>query len=109
AHPHGLAVTAGLVGARLPCGGPGVTAAYPIRIKLRVRRGVEMGKSFSDRTFAVEQVVLSQSAAVPLLARFTAVWLEDSTTVVLPDALEGLWRGCGGRTAAGTRYAVTSQ
>lgn len=57
---------------------------------------------------AMEQVVHSQPAAVSLLNRFTAVYLEDSTTVSLPDALEELWRGCGG-SAEGSRAAIKFQ
>jgi hypothetical protein len=34
--------------------------------------------------------------AIPLLQRFAAVDLDDSSTITLPDALAGEWRGCGG-------------
>src|SRR5690606_30611247 len=34
--------------------------------------------------------------AVPLLARFPAVLLHDSTTISLPDLLAEQFRGCGG-------------
>jgi hypothetical protein len=34
--------------------------------------------------------------AIPLLQRFAAVELADSSTVVLPDALRETWHGCGG-------------
>lgn len=33
--------------------------------------------------------------ALPLLARFTAVQIEDSTTIGLPDELAAIWQGCG--------------
>jgi hypothetical protein len=45
---------------------------------------------------AVQQVVSGQSVPLPVLARFAAVLLVDSTTVALPAALAHLWRGCGG-------------
>lgn len=46
---------------------------------------------------ALGQLVLADPVAVPLLTRFTAVYLEDSTIVRLPDALEEVFRGCGGK------------
>jgi hypothetical protein len=55
---------------------------------------------------AIEAVVLAEPVAVPLLARFPAVVLLDSTTVALPDALATVWAGCGGRVAAGTQAAL---
>jgi hypothetical protein len=58
---------------------------------------------------AIGHVVASQPAAGPLLQRFDAVYIDDSTTVRLPDALEELWRGCGGSTADGTRSAIKFQ
>jgi DDE family transposase len=33
--------------------------------------------------------------ALPLLARFSAVQVQDSTTISLPDGLVAIWRGCG--------------
>lgn len=36
-----------------------------------------------------------------LLSRFGAVLIEDSSTVLLPQALADWWRGCGGGTRAG--------
>jgi len=45
---------------------------------------------------AVTRVLAARPAAVPLLQRFAGgVWLLDSTTVALPDALAHVWRGCG--------------
>jgi hypothetical protein len=56
---------------------------------------------------AVGQVIASQPAAAPLLERFAAVHIQDSTTVALPDCLGDLWRGCGG--SGGGRAAVKLQ
>ena len=42
------------------------------------------------------------SAHLPLLQRFTAVLIHDSTTVNLPAALASLWAGCGGSCGGGT-------
>ncbi len=45
---------------------------------------------------AVGQVLTASSpAAIPLLNRFTAVLLQDSSIIKLPDALAEVWRGCG--------------
>ncbi len=47
------------------------------------------------------QVRLEADAApVALLKRFTAVIVEDSRTISLPDELAELWRGCGGSTGS---------
>ena len=55
---------------------------------------------------AVAQVVATEPAAVDLLARFAGVEILDSSTVRLPDALRGVWVGCGGRVAQGTAAAL---
>ena len=47
---------------------------------------------------AVTQVVASEPLALPLLNRFTGVYVLDSTGITLPSALKELWPGCGGRT-----------
>jgi hypothetical protein len=38
-----------------------------------------------------------EPAAIPLLQRFSGVWLLDSTTLPLPAGLAARWPGCGGR------------
>ena len=58
---------------------------------------------------AVRQVIAQTPLAGGLLARFTAVAIQDGSTVVLPDCLEGVWRGNGGRTDHNTRSAVKLQ
>jgi Transposase DDE domain len=58
---------------------------------------------------AVRQVVSDNPAALGLLARFPAVYLQDSTVVTLPDALESLWPGTGGRCDNNTRSAIKFQ
>lgn len=57
----------------------------------------------------VSQVIAADPVAIPILQRFTAVILLDSTVMVLPDALAGVWRGCGGSTAERTQAAVKLQ
>ncbi len=48
--------------------------------------------------YAVGALVSADPVALPLIARFRAVLVQDSTVVALPDALEGIWRGTGERT-----------
>lgn len=48
---------------------------------------------------AVQEVLASEPVAMPLLQRFTAVAIQDSTTIALPDALAAVWPGCGERTS----------
>jgi hypothetical protein len=45
---------------------------------------------------AVREVIASDPAAIPLLQRFSAVILQDSSIINLPDILAEVWRGCGG-------------
>jgi hypothetical protein len=46
----------------------------------------------------------AEAAPVPLLKRFTAVIVEDSSAISLPDELAERWRGCGG--SAGSSQAM---
>jgi hypothetical protein len=50
---------------------------------------------------AVLAVVVQADEVMPpkVLRRFAAVVLEDNSTIVLPDELAQLWRGCGGTQA----------
>ena len=43
---------------------------------------------------ALKHVLLADPLDLALRAQFSAVYLEDSTTVALPDALQEVWRGC---------------
>lgn len=44
-------------------------------------------------------ITADQPVPVRLLRRFRAVILEDSSTIVLPDEISELWKGCGGSQA----------
>jgi hypothetical protein len=66
---------------------------------------------FSDQSTACLQQVLqvamvhiidADPVAIPLVARFPAVWLHDSTVISLPAELAEQFRGCGGSHGAGT-------
>jgi hypothetical protein len=58
---------------------------------------------------AIIRVIAADPVAIPLLARFTAVSVQDSSTIVLPDALTAVWQGCGGTTTVGTAAALKLQ
>src|SRR5207245_1355101 len=45
---------------------------------------------------AVQQVIAAAPVAIPLLQRFTAVYIQDSTQVQLPAGLAPVWAGSGG-------------
>lgn len=45
---------------------------------------------------AVQQVIAAAPVAIPLLQRFTAVYIQDSTQIQLPAGLAPLWAGSGG-------------
>jgi len=47
-------------------------------------------------TRALEEMLSSRSARIPLLAKFNGVYLEDCTTISLPAALANEFPGCGG-------------
>jgi hypothetical protein len=49
----------------------------------------------------VREVVAGPASAIPLLQRFGHVWLLDTTTIQLPDALHAVWPGCGGHAGYG--------
>ena len=49
---------------------------------------------------AVQRVLAADPLAIPLLERFTGVYLEDSTVITLPAALAEFWPGCTTGTAA---------
>jgi len=49
---------------------------------------------------AVQTVIAADPVAIPLLARFSAVVLLDSSTVTLPAAVALWWPGCSAGTAA---------
>ena len=50
---------------------------------------------------ALTRILLADPLDLALLTQFSAVYLEDSTTVTLPDALQEVWRGCGNATGQG--------
>jgi len=77
--------------------------------------GVELTESGLTQRFTKQAATLLQEVLaaaltrmlgadpldLALLAQFSAVYLEDSTVVSLPDALVEVWRGCGNATDQG--------
>lgn len=50
---------------------------------------------------AVQHLVAAKPVAIPILQRFNGVYVLDSTTITLPDALAPVWQGCGGSLTGG--------
>lgn len=58
---------------------------------------------------AMEKVVTSDPVAIPLLARFTGVYVQDSTVIALPAELHAVWPGVRtnqGQTTAALKVQV---
>jgi len=53
---------------------------------------------------AVGLVVSARPVVVPILQRFNGVYIQDSTTITLPEVLADRWQGCG--NASGTGQAA---
>ena len=63
----------------------------------------ELAEFFLELLRQTTRLALQPSAAqLPLLQRFTAVLIHDSTTVNLPAAFASVWAGCGGSCGGGT-------
>lgn len=58
---------------------------------------------------AIARVITAEPVTIPLLQRFTAVYVQDSSTIVLPDVFAAQWHGCGGSTSSGTSAALKLQ
>ncbi len=58
---------------------------------------------------AMHQAIVADPVLIPLLQRFNGVYLQDGTTITLPNALATLWQGCGGSTPEGTSAALKAQ
>jgi DDE family transposase len=58
---------------------------------------------------AIARVITAEPVTIPLLQRFTAVYVQDSSTIVLPDVFAAQWHGCGGSTPSGTSAALKLQ
>jgi hypothetical protein len=50
---------------------------------------------------ATQHLISVDPVAIPVLQRFQGVYLQDSTTITLPNALAEQWHGCGGKAGVG--------
>jgi len=84
------------------------TVGVPISSQGLDQRCGEAAAVFLEQLLAaaVQEVVAADPVAIPLLARFPAVVLLDSSTIVLPDALGPWWPGCGGSSPTHTSAAL---
>jgi hypothetical protein len=57
-------------------------------------------------TASMQHLIAADPVAIPILQRFSAVRVHDSTTIVLPDALAQQWSGCGGISLEHTASAL---
>jgi hypothetical protein len=57
-------------------------------------------------TSALSHAICTDGVAIPILQRFTGVFIQDGTTITLPDQLGEQWAGCGGRSERGTAAAL---
>ncbi len=55
---------------------------------------------------AVSTVIAAEPVAIPILQRFNGVFIQDSSTVTLPDTLAAIWSGCGGSSPKNTSSSV---
>src|SRR5947199_8124019 len=91
-----------------PQGGPSHLARFGGSLGLKLsKQAVE--ERFTMRTAdwllavlrrGVQFLVCAQAVSIPLLKRFSAVLVEDGSTISLPSALKQVWRGCGGSGSA---------
>src|SRR5215510_4791510 len=58
---------------------------------------------------AIARVITAEPVAIPLLERFTAVYVQDSSTIILPEVFAAQWHGCGGSTASSASAALKLQ
>ena len=49
---------------------------------------------------AVAETIQSHAVTIPILQRFTGVYVEDSSSICLPEELADVWLGCGGNKYA---------
>jgi len=54
-------------------------------------------------------VIADKAVAIPLLNRFNGVFIQDSSTITLPDTLAVIWSGCGGSRSENTSSSVKTQ
>ena len=58
---------------------------------------------------SVETLITVDSQAIPIMQRFNGVYIQDSSTITLPDELSAIWSGCGGSNSENTSSSVKIQ
>ena len=58
---------------------------------------------------AIARVITAEPVAIPLLKRFPAVYVQESSTIILPEVFATQWHGCGGSTASSASAALKLQ
>lgn len=88
-----------------------MTAGTATTVQAIAQRSTETAATFLQRLLAqaLHLLVSGEPVAIPLLQRFPAVLVMDSTTVTLPPALATVWRGCGGSTPEAARAVLKIQ
>ena len=71
------------------------------------RQAAECLKQVLEST--VETLITIDSQAIPIMQRFNGVYIQDSSTIVLPNELSSVWTGCGGSSAENTSSSVKIQ
>jgi hypothetical protein len=88
-----------------PRAGSSALARFAGTLKVTIsKQGLEAHWSFQTAEWlyalllrAVGYLLSAKAVVIPLLQRFRGVYVEDGSSIVLPDALARYWRGCGGR------------
>jgi hypothetical protein len=62
-------------------------------------QAAELMKQLLER--ATQHLIAVDPVAIPVLQRFQGVYLQDSTTITLPNELAEEWQGCGGQAGVG--------
>ena len=92
---------------KAPTAGPSALARFASTLKLTVCKQ-DLDCHFTERTAtwllallhqAIQLVVCAQAVSLPLLRQFSAVLIEDGSSISLPSALKAVWGGCGGSKA----------
>ncbi len=99
-----------------PKAGPSALARFAGTIGVTIsKQGIEEHWTYTTAEWlyevllrAIGCMLSAKAVAVPLLRRFRGVYLEDGSSVVLPDGLERYWRGCrgGNGESRGTKAGV---
>lgn len=92
---------------KAPESGPSALARFANTLSLGVCKQ-DLDHHFTERTAnwllallqrAVQLLVCTHPVDLPLLRQFSAVLVEDGSSISLPSALKTVWRGCGGSKA----------